>query len=80
MPMLTGMITASTSGNGQCMMPIATKVTMATSGIAIERRFANKGCAIFATVAIIKPAAAEAMPVSMRRSAGNRRNGCRSRR
>ena len=68
--MLTGMITASTRGNGHCMMPIAAKVAMATSGAAIERRLTNKGRAIFATVAIIKPAAAEAMPVSMRRSAG----------
>ena len=67
--MLTGTMTASTSGSGQCTMPIATKVASAISG-PVTALLRNNGRAILATVAIISPAAAEATPVSARRSAG----------
>ena len=67
--MLTGTMTASTSGSGHCMTPIAAKVANAISG-RVTALLWNSGRAILATVAIISPAAAEATPVSARRSAG----------
>jgi hypothetical protein len=67
--MLTGSSTASASGSGQCMTPIAPKVAIATRGRSTAR-WRNSGPAILATVAINKPAAAEATPMSARRNAG----------
>src|ERR1700743_2851647 len=65
-PMLTGTITASTSGKGHCITPMATKVAMAISG-PTTARLRNNGRAILATAAIIKHAAAAATPGSLPR-------------
>ena len=65
--MLTGAITISTSSSGQRIRPIAKAVASTTNGAGPKLR--NIGAAIFAAVAMSRPAAAGAMPLSTRRTA-----------